>query len=328
MRNPNFYRVRVSNTSFSPAGRAGIFQPAGAFAALARKIEFHRAGHLRDFAGSVALGANGYIAAGRSGAAARLTGLLPRDIQAYLRAANRLPEIDVQRVLKVCSALRRLRALLPATAKKLAENIAEAALRLLRRLPPKSCSAGAAPAAFVNSLKSNPPKPMPPGSAARLTRVRRNVVRVKPKLVVYLALFLIAQDVVRFLNFLEALLGGLIARVQIRVILSRKPPIRLTDIIRICALRHRKCFVIILFCRHVLLQRTAAAKQPPSVLLHCPTASISLSACSAQCRHPRLLQLLIGSLLLIVDVDEFCVDDVVFRFLLPVRAPHRPADRP
>ncbi len=176
---------------------------------------------------------------GRSGAAARLTCFLPRDIQPYLCAANRLPEIDVQRIFEVRSrapapALAAFVRAAPKNWLNISRNRTSAT-----EVPSKSSVAARRPrrfAAAIYSLKSNPPKPMPPGPLPGWPAFGRNVVRVKPVLVVDLALLLVAQNVVRFLYFLEALLCRLVARIQIRMILSRKLPVRFADLIRARAL--------------------------------------------------------------------------------------------
>ena len=60
---------------------------------------------------------------------------------------------------------------------------------------------------------------------------RGNVIGVKTVLIVDLAFLGIAQDVVGFLNFLEALFGGLIAGVQVGMIFARQPAVRLADLV-------------------------------------------------------------------------------------------------
>ena len=51
-------------------------------------------------------------------------------------------------------------------------------------------------------------------------------------LVVDLPFLRVAQDVISFLNFLEAIFGGLVAGIQVGMIFSRQPAIRLADLIR------------------------------------------------------------------------------------------------
>ncbi len=91
---------------------------------------------------------------------------------------------------------------------------------------------------------------------ARLTGARacpaawppgRNVVGIETVLIVNLALLGIAQDVVGFLDFLEALFSGFVAGVQIRMILARQLTVRLADLVFFGTARYTKRFVIILF---------------------------------------------------------------------------------
>src|SRR5438552_13599363 len=56
-------------------------------------------------------------------------------------------------------------------------------------------------------------------------------IRIEPLLIVHLAFLRVAQNVVRFLQLLETILGGLVARIEVRVILARKAPVRLPDVV-------------------------------------------------------------------------------------------------
>ncbi len=58
---------------------------------------------------------------------------------------------------------------------------------------------------------------------------RRNVVGIETVLVVDLALFRVAQNVVGFLNRLEAFFGGLVAWIQVGMVLARQTPVSLAD---------------------------------------------------------------------------------------------------
>ena len=214
------------------ASGAHIAQPAFAVAARAGEAEFHGARHLRHVAGAIALGTNGRVAARRSGAIAGLANFLARSRSAHLRPADGLPEIDVHPVFQVRAFFRAAARLLAArVAEELAEDVAEAS---------RAAAAGAAPhrrrlipvtifrkieAAEAHARLTGARS----GSAARTAR--RNVVRVETVLIVDLALLGIAQDVIGFLNLLEALLGGLVAGVQIRMILARQLAVRLADLV-------------------------------------------------------------------------------------------------
>ena len=76
-----------------------------------------------------------------------------------------------------------------------------------------------------------------PRSAARMA-ARWNVVGIEAVLIVDLALLGVAQDVVGFLNFLEALLGGFVAGIQIGMILARQLAIRLANLVFLGVARH------------------------------------------------------------------------------------------
>src|SRR5581483_1748820 len=79
---------------------------------------------------------------------------------------------------------------------------------------------------------------------------RRNVIGIEAVLVIDLPLLGIAQNIIGFLHVFEALFSGLIARVQIRMILPCKFPIRFPDLVRGGPARHIKSFIIIVLRRH------------------------------------------------------------------------------
>ena len=93
--------VRATRPSPSQVGQALRSLPVP-LAARAGQVELHRAGHLGHVAGAVALRADVTVAAAPSaGAVAGVADFLARDVQPGLRALDRLPEIDVERVLEV-----------------------------------------------------------------------------------------------------------------------------------------------------------------------------------------------------------------------------------
>ena len=69
---------------------------------------------------------------------------------------------------------------------------------------------------------------------------RIDLVRVEPNLVVDLALLLVAQDVVGLGDFLELLLRLLISGIHVRMILPRRLPERLANLLRRRRLLHAK----------------------------------------------------------------------------------------
>src|SRR5262249_51665399 len=86
---------------------ADALKPSRARGARAGEIELHRASHLRDVPGAFALRATHRAAArSRLGSMTGFADLLVADVQADLCAADRLPEIGVERVLQIRAALR------------------------------------------------------------------------------------------------------------------------------------------------------------------------------------------------------------------------------
>ena len=69
------------------------------------------------------------------------------------------------------------------------------------------------------------PRPVHPPLAGR------DVVGIETVLIVDLALLGIAQDIVGFLNLLEAILGRFVAGIQIRMILARQLAVGLADLV-------------------------------------------------------------------------------------------------
>src|SRR6185369_12103396 len=107
-RDPHFDRLVPQHAAVTMAGGAGAVQRARPRTAGTGQVEFHRTGHLGHVAGPLALRAGNRPAAGRRlGPVAGFADLLMADVQPGLRAADRLPEIDVERVFKIRSALRR-----------------------------------------------------------------------------------------------------------------------------------------------------------------------------------------------------------------------------
>src|SRR5262249_18000663 len=83
-----------------------------------------------------------------------------------------------------------------------------------------------------------------PSAAAKLTRIEsRSAVAgarparpgllvhppVRAELVVLAALVGVAEHLVRLVDFLELRLGGLVARIDVRMVLARQLPVRLLD---------------------------------------------------------------------------------------------------
>jgi hypothetical protein len=148
------------------------------------------------------------------------------DRQLHLSAPDGLPEIYVERVLQVASGLGCSWARLLA-AEKLAEKVAEAAPgeRSPFRFSLASTTFAVEEIRKIKAAESH--------SGARLipSGARATPIGIKSDLVVHLPLFRIAENIVGLLDGLEALLGSLIARIQVGMVFAREPPVGLTDIV-------------------------------------------------------------------------------------------------
>ena len=134
---------------------------------------------------------------------------MPVDGEPHLRAADGLPEIDVESVFKIGTrfAFRRLclrgsRTLSPEELlKKVAEPAAGRRSSRKSRRPARSAGKVLKIEAVEIHLRSGPETTLPTGG---------DVVGIESVLVVDLSLLRVVQDVVRFLHFLEAVLGHLV----------------------------------------------------------------------------------------------------------------------
>src|SRR5262249_41249422 len=197
------------------------------------QVEFHRTGHLRHISRALALRAGHRSAAGSGfGSMTGFADLLVADAQPRLRTANRLPEIDVERVFEVRAAFRSRRFLgLRASAEKRRERVAESTARTRTR------RAGGTPgprptlrlSKIVGEVKT---RKSHPGALVRRAGVSgKTAIGIEALLIVHLALFGFAQNIVGFLQLLEAILGRFVARIEIGVIFARKTPVRLPDVV-------------------------------------------------------------------------------------------------
>ena len=130
----------------------------------------------------------------------------------------------------------------PAASEELAENVPKASC---------ACAAGVFSAALlvhvfreIEATESHAGIRLP-RSARR--SAGRNMIRIEAVLIVHLALFGVAQDIVGFLDLLKTLLSRFVARIQIGMILARQLAIRLANFVFFGVPRHAKNFVIILF---------------------------------------------------------------------------------
>src|SRR6185436_5504468 len=213
-------------------------------AARTGQAEAHRPGGLSDVAAAVAFGTNHVGAALGPRARAGGARLLARDVQAHLRAFDGLPEIDAQPVLEIVALLRRGRFL-----GSLAEPLVEDVLKICAPTCAGRSPSSALPGPARKSVRKIEASETHARTARTRARCRRAVLRIEAVLIVHLLLFLIAQDVVSFLDLFEAILGGLIAGVQVGVMLAGQAPVGFTDFVRSGLAAHPECLVVILL-RH------------------------------------------------------------------------------
>src|SRR5581483_5904909 len=122
-RNTHVDGFGFGDPAIAVAIRAAVAQASGSLAARARQAEAHRARHLGDIAAPVAFGTGGICVGAGACSVTNRTRLLPRDAQAHLCSADRLPEIDVQPVFEIRALLRRLPRSLVGPAEPLADNV-------------------------------------------------------------------------------------------------------------------------------------------------------------------------------------------------------------
>src|SRR5580765_8257803 len=126
----DFQRFSALHCAFTVAHRAGRLHLTAAAGPGTHDVELHPAAGLRDLAAAVALRACGG-SSHHAAAVAVCAGIKARDVQAHDRSADRIPETDVDLVLKVGAAFRSgFRGRAAPSAKDAGENIAESARSL------------------------------------------------------------------------------------------------------------------------------------------------------------------------------------------------------
>src|SRR4029077_15869705 len=140
----------------------------------------------------------------------------------FHRAADGIPEINLNLVFEVVSGLLFRLHLSPATAaEKLAEQITEV-----------SPAAGATrPAAKIESAKIKVDVGIPAFGPCPAGSAWRKVVAVEAILVVHLPLFRIGENVVRFLKLLELFFRGFVAGIQVGMVFPGELPESRTNIL-------------------------------------------------------------------------------------------------
>ena len=187
----------------------------------------------------MALRASDFAPAARSRTVASGANFVTVDVELGPGAADGLPEIDIHYIFQVAALLGLRLSLVRATpaAEKLRENIAEAA------------AIGAPPArGLIGKIES-----VEVHSGARIRSAwrwpRESALRIETVLVVHPALLRVAENVVGLLHFLETVFGGLVPRIQIRVVFAREFTVRLADFIRRRFARYAQRFVIFVLGR-------------------------------------------------------------------------------
>ena len=168
-------------------------------------------------------------------------------------ALNRLPEADVHLVFKIAARfLLEFGFAASAATKHRGENVLESAATAGT---PACCPGSVGEVAEVEAAEVER-NPLPSclraafgrtatSACVGLRRCGIDVVRVEAELVVDLALFRIAKNVVGFGERFELLLCGLVAGVHVRMVLARKFAEGLADLLRRSRLLHSENRVIV-----------------------------------------------------------------------------------
>jgi len=223
--NADFDAFRASDPAVAAAFGTDVAQLSGASAAGTGEIELHGSGHLRDVAGTLALRAVDFTGTGGAGAMAGAADFVTGDLHAGLGAVDGLPEIDTHSILEIAAFFRLglIGALTPA--EELGKDIAKATAGF------GAPSAGAA-SGRVRKIEAAEIHSGVGALGAATRRGRgRAVFGIEAVLIVHLALFGIAQDVVRFLHVLEAIFGGFIPGVEIGMVFAGEFPVRLAHFV-------------------------------------------------------------------------------------------------
>src|SRR5260370_28227168 len=254
---PRCQRLGAANHAFSVSHRAGRNVLSGSVAARTGHVELHASSGLLDRTLALALRTHARrlnVAV----AVAIATNILPRDVQFHHAAANRRPEGNVDLIFEIRTRLRPFLRPRAASAKHTGKNVAKSPSAAGAAVSPRALDhageiessevegqnlAGSARLRHWKSSES-------PGSGRASTRVSLpgsgvNVVGVIAQLVVKFALLWIAQNVIGLGHGLESLFGGLVSRVDVRMIFTRKFAKRLADLVSRGRLLYAEKFVIV-----------------------------------------------------------------------------------
>ncbi len=189
-------------------------------------------------------------------------GVVPADGQAHHPAANGGPEGNIDLIFEVGAGLGSLRCRPATPAKDAGEDVAEAArtaclpasasLEEIGEVEPvevKVRALGSAATRLIAWEAARKSSGAPARAGIGFSCGRIDIVGIKTDLVVDLALFGIAQDIVGLGDGLEFLFGRLVAGVDIRMVLTRKFTEGLADVLGRGGFLHTEEFVVILFGR-------------------------------------------------------------------------------
>src|ERR1017187_4265125 len=246
-RNADFPPLGVGDPSSPATTGTGVAQLAAAAASRAGEVELHGAGHLADVSGTLALLAGGFAGAGGTGAVAGVADVVAGNIDARLGALNGLPEIDVHDVLEVAALFGFGVGGFAVTAEELRKDVAEAAgSSPFGTAPAGGCPAARGEIGEIEAVEIEVGSALPTASwGAWRAGAGKTVIGIETELVVHGTLLGVAQYVVGFLDVLEALLGGLVTRVEVGVVLAGELAIGLADFLRIGFARYAQRFVVV-----------------------------------------------------------------------------------
>ena len=227
----------MSRSTIAMACRTCVAKFARTTASRATEVESHGPGHLRNLAGPGAFRTLHYCSTSLPTAIASCAGFLALNTKTDLGAFDGLPEINVQRIFQICALFRSFATCRAASTapEKLAEQIAKAATAAGREILWTRASATIAAALLlIYKIAKIEPAEIHSWSStlcAWITGPRHSGIGIEPHLIVHLLLFRITQNIVGFLNCFEAILGRLIAWIQVRVMLPRQTTVDLADLL-------------------------------------------------------------------------------------------------
>src|SRR5712692_2123661 len=254
-------RLRPLDRAFAVAGGAGRDVLAGAVAAGTGHIELHPAPSLGDLTFPAALRAS---ASGldKTVSVAMGAGVVPADGQAHHPAADSGPEGNIYLIFEVGAGLGSFRCRPATPAKDAGKDVAESArtaclpasasLEEIGEVEPvevKVRALGSAATRLIAWEAARKSSGAPARAGIGFSCGRIDIVGIKTDLVVDLALFGIAQDIVGLGDGLEFLFRRFVAGIHVGVILASKLAERLANLLGRGGFLHTEEFVVVLFGR-------------------------------------------------------------------------------